>query len=106
MLGNHETHSSCGQEIVTIPIGRACVTLIPLIIDHTPAKISLESKGQLLTDVGRFVSHHVFVVVDSTIGNVRLVSNRKNVELLNSRKQIMKLFILTQGWFRNLITKK
>lgn len=36
----------------------------------------------LLTDVGYFISHHEFIVVDSGIWNIRLVSHRHNVQFL------------------------
>lgn len=35
-----------------------------------------------LTDVGYLISHHVFIVVDSGIWKIRLVSNRHNVHFL------------------------
>lgn len=35
-----------------------------------------------LTDVGYFICHHVFIVVDSGVGNVRLVPHRHNVQFL------------------------
>lgn len=40
-----------------------------------------------LTNVGDFISHHVFIVVDSGIWNIRLVSHRHNVQFLKIKKR-------------------
>lgn len=36
----------------------------------------------LLTNVGYFICHHIFVVVDSGVWYIRLVSHRYNVQFL------------------------
>ncbi len=36
----------------------------------------------LLTNVRYFISHHVLIVVDSGIWNIRVVSHRHNVQFL------------------------
>lgn len=40
----------------------------------------------LLTNVGDFISHHVFIVVDSGIWNIRLVSHRHDIQFLKTKK--------------------
>ncbi len=41
----------------------------------------------LLTYVGYFISHHVFIMVDSGVGNIRLVSRRHNVQFLKQNDE-------------------
>lgn len=64
---------------------------------------------QILTNVGDFISHHVFIVVDSGIWNVRVVSHRHDVQFLkrescaNQKRGHLEVGIHVYGRFVYLI---
>lgn len=115
MLGNRKTHSSCGQKVVPWPVGGTWEITQPInfwpswsndsstLIIKELNQISAEHKNKilntlLLTDVGYLICHHVFIVVDSGIWNMGLVSHRHYVQFLMRTKQKKTLSGYVKCW--------
>lgn len=50
-----------------------------------------------LTDISYFISHHVFVVVDSGKWNIGLVCHWDDVEFLKKERSVNTIFFLNSG---------